>query len=345
VTDPANPQPLWEFTASTLGETWSVPAIGKVRSYSGSRWVAFMGSGYNNRSYGTAGNVFYAVALESGSALRSVTVSNINTSSISQPYSDIYVSIPGSPAIDDSNNDGYIESVYVGDLDGRLWRMNTTNTDVNQWTFTAIYTDRLNYPIVSRPAIWRSSLDSNSPAHVLFGTGGDDRAPNDRMYAFLSVIDGTSPSVEWYIGNAAALGLSASLATGSFSTGEKVWADPVVADNIVYFNTLKGSIENVNPCLNLEQDGGRLYARALQAASGGLGMSVLKTVAGRVESFAMTSKARRMVTIGDQAKVNGLTKREVYIQEYDSTIERLEQPGARFRIAIKSWREVYQIIR
>jgi hypothetical protein len=349
VTDPQNPLPLWEFTATTLGETWSVPAIGKVMQSSTTRWVAFMGSGYDNNPSYTCGNRFYTVRIDTGAALVTKTASNVNTNASLFPwrYTDIYVAIPGSPTAIDKDSNGYIDSVYVGDLDGRMWKLDTSSTSTSNWTFTAIYTDRLNYPIITKPAVWLNPVDPSAPAHIYFGTGGDDRAPSDRNYAFLALVASDSPYIEWYLGNAGDLGLSASLATGALSTGEKVWADPIISDNTVYFSGLKGSIENVNPCLNLA-DIGRLYARYLQNETGGgaMGFSALKgTETSTVENLQLTSKARKAVTLGERRQVGQTTKRDVYLQEYDSTVERLEQPGGRFILIIQSWREVFQIIR
>jgi hypothetical protein len=49
------------------------------------------------------------------------------------------------------------------------------------------------------------------------------------------------------------------------------------------------------------------------------------------------------VTLGETATAEGgLRKREVYIQEYDSTLQRLEQLTGGL-LKIKSWREVYSI--
>lgn len=348
VTNPQNPQPLWEFTATTIGETWSVPAIGKVMQSSTTRWVAFMGSGYDNDPARTVGRVFYVVRIDTGATIVTKTVTNVNTNASGFPwrYPDIYVALPGSPSAVDTDADGYIESVYIGDLDGRMWKLNTSSTSTSNWTFTAIYTDRLNYPIITKPAVWIDPVTPGSPAFVIFGTGGDDRAPSDRTYAILAVQDDSSPAVEWYLGNPSDLGLSASNAKGSFEVGEKVWADPVVSDNTVYVTTLKGSIENVNPCLNLA-DIGRFYARYIQTETGGaMGTSALKgTGSSTVENLQLTSKARKAVTLGERRQVGQATKRDVYIQEYDSTVERLEQPGGRFVLIIKTWREIYQIIR
>jgi len=62
------------------------------------------------------------------------------------------------------------------------------------------------------------------------------------------------------------------------------------------------------------------------------------------EYLQLVSKARRAVTVGEASRVGGrINKREVYVQEYDSTLEMLEQPiGSLLRI--KSWREIYRVI-
>ncbi|MCX6559449.1 MAG: PilC/PilY family type IV pilus protein [Candidatus Aminicenantes bacterium] len=348
VTDPANPLPLWELTNANMGETWSVPAIGQVTQSTTARWVAFMGSGYDNSTSAVVGNRFYVVRLDTGAILVNRTAANVNTNVTGHPhrYTDIYNAIPGSPSAVDINRDGKTEYVYVGDLDGRLYRMPLSSTSTTYWTLNAIYTDRCNYPIITKPALYPDPASGGLPVRVFFGTGGDDRAPADRPYALIDLRDdGTSQTIEWYMGDAAETGLASSLRKGSFGTGEKVWADPVISDKIVYFSTLMGSIENVNPCLNLASLG-RLYARFVQSVAGSvLGGSALKSSSGTaVESLQLASKARKAVTIGERQKAPGSYKREVYIQEYDSTIERLEQPvGALLRIT--SWREIFKVIR
>ena len=346
VTDVNNPAPLWEITASSMGETWSVPAVGRT-NYSTCPWIAFMGSGYNNTGSGTVGNAFYAVRVDTGATVKSFTVNNKNTSSgISKPYTDIADAIPGSPTCLDSNNDGTVENVYVGDLDGRLYRLNASNSSPSNWAFTAIYTDRLYYPIITKPAVWLNTLVSGSAPRIYFGTGGDENAPSGANYSFIALMDQTTPAVEWYMGNATDLGLSSSTCVGSFTAGEKVWADPVISDNIVYFSTLQGSIENVNPCLNLSSSG-FLYARYIQTVSGGtLGSTAFTGASGTgVANLQLASKARRAVTTGEYvAGAGGTPTREIYIQEYDSGIQRMTLSAGSI-LKIKSWREVYQIIR
>ena len=364
VTDPTNPQPLWEMTHTyksgnktypSMGETWSTPALGKVNQSGTARWVAFMGSGYDNVKNGSfnLGRRFYVVRLDTGAVITATNeVSQVNTSSLSgarsaYKYTDIAATIPGSPSAIDLDGNGFVNSVFVGDLDGRLYRMDVTGTNPNNWTLTAIYTDYLYYPIVTKPAIFVDPLEGTARARVYFGTGGDDAAPTDRDYSFVGLVDnGTnSATVEWYLGVPARLNLSSTYQRGTLGSGSKIWADPIIADQIVYFSTLTGSIEAVNPCVNLGQ-GGRLYARYVRVTSTlPVGGTAFRTTATTPPEYLdLMSKARRAVTIGEAERVAGrVSKREVYVQEYDSTLQKLEQPiGSLMRI--KSWREIYRII-
>jgi len=363
VTDPSNPQPLWETshtyvsggrTYRTMGETWSTPAIGKVNHSGAARWVAFMGSGYDNDSSYNVGRRFYVIRIDTGEVIRyTPEITQVATNSLTgarsaYSYPNIVAAIPAAPTAVDLDGDGFLNSVFVGDLDGRLYRMDVTGTNPSGWTLTAIYTDYLYYPIVTKPAVWVDPLEGGpARARVYFGTGGDDAAPATADYSFVGIIDngGNAATVEWYLGVPAKLDLSDSYQRGELGTGSKVWADPVIADQIIYFSTLQGSIEAVNPCTNLGE-GGRLYARYLRYTSAiPVGGTAFKTTTGAPpEYLQLISKARRAVTVGEAERVAGrVNKREIYVQEYDSTLEKLEQPiGSLLRI--KSWREIYRII-
>ena len=366
VTDPSDPQPLWEITHTyrsgsntfpSMGETWSTPAIGKVNHSGTARWVAFMGSGYDNVKSGSfsLGRRLYVVRMDNGAFITATSaVSQVNTATMSGArtayrYANIVATIPGSPTAIDLDQNGFTDSVFVGDLDGRLYRLNVTGTNPSGWTPTAIYTDYLYYPIVTKPAVWTDPLEGGpARARVYFGTGGDDLAPADRDYSFVGLIDngGNAATVEWYLGVPARLNLDASNQRGDLGLGSKVWADPIIADQVVYFSTLRGSIEAVNPCVNLGE-AGRLYARYIRYTSAiPVGGTAFKTTAiTPPEYLDLISKARRAVTVGEAERVAGrVNKREIYVQEYDSTLEKLEQPiGSLMRI--KSWREIYRIIR
>ncbi len=369
ITDPADPLPLWEITnknasnQATMGETWSVPAIGRVNQSGSLVWTAFMGSGYNNVGQSTAGQYFYAVRVDNGQVVRAVRVNDVDTNNNtvmttspprrSYKYANIPDAIVASPTALDSNSDGNLEAVYVGDLDGRLYRMSLADNNPANWGLTAIYTDFLYYPIITKPAVWLDPFATTPTPRIYFGTGGDEGAPANRQYSFVGLIDnGTSAAtVEWYIGDRAVLNLPAGPQVGDkvngLGVGYKVWADPVISDYTIYFSTLPGSIEAVDPCANLAGGAGQLFARIIRPGTAGspVGGTALKSASTvQPEYLQMVSKARRAVTVGDVARVGDQSKREVFMQEYNSTIEMLEQPIGSL-LQIKSWREVYRVIR
>jgi len=345
ITDPDDPEPLWEFTHDWLGETWSVPVVGKIRKSGGDAWLAFMGSGYDNNPSETVGNVFYAIDAETGEYFWAFYAGEVDTSG--ELGWDIPNTIPASPSIVDVDQDGYADAVYVPDLDGRVWKVDVSieYQDPNSWNAEIIYEDSRNYPIISKPAVWINYVSGGTIPRVYFGTGGDDRAPSDATYSFIALLDAPVPEVEWYLGNPSILDLPAEKDVGDLEDGERVWADPKLADYVVYFSTLTGSIDSVDPCESITGVG-KLYARFAQAFTGStLGGTALETASGTKESLDLAIKTKAAVTIGERERAPGGTrKREIYIQEYDSTIQKLEQAGSAL-LKIKSWREIYRIIK
>jgi hypothetical protein len=349
ITDPDDPQPLWEFTDADMGETWSVPVFGKVQIDDEDAWVCFMGSGYDNvAGKKDQGHVFYAVNVETGEKVWDFAISERKTDNRWPNDRNITRSIPGSPSIIDLDSDGYADFVYVGDLEGRMWRVTVTDSFNNpsSWTAAVIYDDPDFYPIITKPAVWVSPSMAVPAPRVYFGTGGDDDAPDTVTYAFLAVLDSGGGQVEWFVGNHDDLGLPEEIDMGDFGSGEKVWADPKIANSIVYFSTLYGNIESVDPCINLAGEG-KLYGRYVAPVAGTLiGGTALTGEGGELlESMALEIKTRSAVTLGEQRRdESGGRRQDVYIQEYDSTIQKLEQPVSSV-LSIKSWREVYKIIR
>jgi hypothetical protein len=344
VTNPDDPQPMWEFTDAGLGETWSIPEVGKIVKDGYDTWAAFTGSGHDNNPDSDAGNVFYVIDIATGDDFWSFVAPDIDTSA---SYTNIPNAISGSPSIIDIDQDGYTDRVYVGDLDGRVWKVDvsTDYIDSGSWTEETLYVDPDNYPIISNTAVWLNPSMTTPVPRLYFGTGGDDDAPDDATYSFIALIDGDVPEIEWYLGDSAILGLDAAQDVGDLNVGEKIWADPKVSDNIVYFSTFAGSIESVDPLENIA-GAGKLYARYIQPVAGTMiGGTSFKTASGPVESLDLTIKTRAAVTMGERERTEGGTrKREVYIQEYDSTIQKLEQTIGSL-LKIKSWREIYKIIK
>jgi hypothetical protein len=359
ITDIEDPQFLWEFTDSSMGETWSVPVIGRITNDGVETWAAFMGSGFDNvAGLGSQGHRFYAVDIEAGDDFWYFNADpEINTSTgdpdgvVWSNATNVARSIPGSPSGVDIDNDGYLDRIYVGDMEGRMWKVDVgiEYQSSDPWDAEVIYQDSMNYPILTKPATHLDIQTVGSLPRVYFGTGGHDNAPDNAAYSFIALIDDPDAAdqndrVEWFMGDPIVLGIPAEKHAGDLSDGEKVWADPKVANTIVYFSTLTGSIETVDPCASLSGVG-RLYGRFTKAVAGApVGGTAFRSASGNLENLGLEIKTRAAVTLGESERIGGVRKREVYIQEYDSTIQKLEQPvGAELKI--KSWREIYKIKR
>jgi len=352
VTDPVNPRPLWEFTDPFMGETWSIPAIVKIATPN--KWVAMFGSGYDNDGDPSVniGHYFYCLDVETGAVIRSFDIKE-NHEPVS-PFG-IQNTLPGSPAVVDIEQDGLADVAYFGDLIGRLWTINLT-ADAATWAPAVIYRDPNNYPIITKPGVYVDVASSNK-VHVYIGTGGDDRAPNNADYSFIALIDTLAGAVvEWFMGPdslVTQLGISAQTKKGFFVPGERIWADPVIANRNVFIATLEGNIESLNPC-NSTSGSGKIYVRYLLGNQ--VGGTALLSQAGRPLEYLVTEqKVRSAVTLGDTQIVQSGNQsqymRKVFIQSFtqpagggpEPPSQVLAQPVIQSGLIIKQWREIYKV--
>ncbi|MBZ0253182.1 MAG: hypothetical protein K8I02_07560, partial [Candidatus Methylomirabilis sp.] len=153
VTDPTAISPRWQYTHASLGEAWSEPRFGRVKIGGVDKWVVFVGSGPNNSD--TKGYLF-AINLEDGSTLYSVKLSDTTSNQAT------------SPQIIDVDADDYIDYVYVGDLAGKLWRIDVRDGSTTNWTKTLLFQADSNQAIMGSPAL---TIDNNNKVRVYFGTG------------------------------------------------------------------------------------------------------------------------------------------------------------------------------
>ena len=127
ITDTTNPQWMWSFTDSKMGETWSEPAIGKV-NVGGDKWMMFVGGGYDTAQNNATGKAFFAVDLSNGSRLFEYYNS---TSGDDRQFMNF--SIAANPTAVDLNNDGYVDRVYIGDVGGQVWKFDVSANSAGSW--------------------------------------------------------------------------------------------------------------------------------------------------------------------------------------------------------------------
>lgn len=178
---------LWEFRHVDLGVTIGQPSIVPLPTIG--RFGVVFSSGYNN---GGEGHVF-VVDAETGELIKQFTT-GIATAGL------------GSPLVVDTDGDAIADRIYVGDLEGRLWRFDLSGNNVGQWDMPNFLTQGPNrfplfrargpngefQPISAQPEAGRNKDGS---IMLFFGTGtfflnGDNVVPADPdVQTFYGVVD------------------------------------------------------------------------------------------------------------------------------------------------------------
>jgi Tfp pilus tip-associated adhesin PilY1 len=290
ITDTLSPAYMWRintFNATTqapyMGESWSKMMTGRVRINVGGvdkeKWVGFIGGGWNggNCTAGgacdTRGKGFFVVDLTDGHVLWSYTYNN-NTA--------LAYSVPATPAIVDTDNDGFIDTAYIGDLGGNVWRFNFCKANnmpscapsgqTTNWSGGLFYnasTSGSIRPIYTSPTV---TPDTYGNIWVSWGTGDktDPTLSGTQDYFYALQDDLTTTRT---IGSfAAALTGSQTFDPAStykgyriqLNTSEKVLADPTVFGGVTYFTTFV-PYSGTDPC----EQGGYSYIYAINYLTGG----------------------------------------------------------------------------
>jgi len=156
---------------SELGETWSEPQFGLVKTASGvDKHVLFVGGGYSSDN--SKGDTVIAINVEDGSIVWQATADAFGV--------DMGYSFPSSVSVIDEDGDDYVDKVYAGDLGGQMWRFAsfTDPSTGNPLTFPGCneIIDHASYPWTG--IVFFKTDDNNSrkffyPPSVTFEIGYD----------------------------------------------------------------------------------------------------------------------------------------------------------------------------
>jgi hypothetical protein len=372
---------------SVMGQTFSRASIGKVRTTTGDRWAAFFASGYNNRNTVNVGRSIYAVDAYTGRPMGEWNLPDVPFNSSSSAPT-IEATLPGSVTLVDANNDGYVDRLYVGDLAGRLWKLNTFANitlgadgvmNSSQYPTCVLY-DAGNAggsnsavrgwaPIISKPAV---AVLSGTTPNVYFGTGGDDSAPSTVQYKFYSIRDNDAltacsnlnrpesslsiNNLEWVIGDnktntTPQQNLSDPNSEGL--PGEKFWGDPIIVNNnAIYFSSLPGQIEQVNPCLDA-QGTSKIYAYAIQpftdtqcirrrAGQNLISGAAYLSAVGKVRNAAVLRGDISSPVAHTMTNLASIPRNDVFIQQFGGQVARISTPGSvpSPTLRVQRWREI-----
>lgn len=190
VTDPNDPQYLWRvdnntsdatlygFPAPTIaisemGQSWSDPEIGKVKVGTTDAIVAIIGGGYSSDN--TTGRGLFMINVLTGALVKQYTYADRTTYSV---LTNMTTCIPSTVLAVDTNFDGYINRVYVGDLVGQMWRFGNQagqeDGNVNNWTPRRLFQSNSGTKIYYPPDL----VLEPGYAYLYFGTGDRNEPMN-----------------------------------------------------------------------------------------------------------------------------------------------------------------------
>ena len=276
VTDTSASQPVFKWilnfpssgpqTQSFLGEPWSQMAIGKVLIGGNEKWIGMIGGGYSKE--GDKGKGVFVIDLKTGAVLWSFAKGSSDTGTTS---SKMDYPIAASPAIVDLDNDGFIDTAYVGDLGGNIWRFgfcmqaegNTCTP--NNWNGSLFFqpSSGFNQPVYTRVAV------AKTPSLWVFWGTGDRENPTATGFVdhFLALQD-PDRSATYTINQLQNIPTEGKVYNGSkmgwylsLNQGEKILSDPTVFGGAALFTTYVPSISSSDPCNRTGTS--KLYAMAI----------------------------------------------------------------------------------
>jgi type IV pilus assembly protein PilY1 len=367
ITDTTNPVYLWEFPKSTdaatlalVGGSWSDPTIGRVKIEDGTelyeRWVAFIGGGFDAKegrretTDAIDGKAFFVVDVKTGDILW-----QFNYDAADDIKKWMKHSVPAPATAVDTNSDGYVDRVYIGDLGGQVWVFDLSFNAITKksnslWSGKRLFkspaggTERHN--IYYQPAV---AFDKNEIPWVFFGTGDRENPIESGTERFYAVKDdglGDYPRDEGNLKDVTSDGNNTFLPPIDPKKGwyirltnqkEQVLAKPAVFNNLVYFTSFSPKETDSDVCTT----GGtaRLYVMEYRSGGGALEVDAMADLAGpagtRWKIIGSGLPSAPIITIDSkgQATVNiGTTELQVSSQKAFSP--------SRNR-ALLYWREVH----
>ena len=283
----------WEFTDTNdadLGYTFSQPSIVKMAN---GKWAAVFGNGYNNteadgKASTTGHAVLYIVDIQTGALIQKLDTKVGST---------VTPNGLATPAPVDTNGDRVTDYIYVGDLQGNMWKFDVSGGSPNQWKsaygtgakpaplFTAKDASGVAQPITSRPEVGKHK---DGGYMVYFGTGkyievGDNIPTGAQTQSFYGIRDNNATVTgrsslkqrtvqvvvdsgmhEYRVTNNDAIDWSTQ--RGWYlelpEQGEKQVSDSILKDGRIIFTTL-------TPTTNACTGGGSSWLMVLDSMSGG----------------------------------------------------------------------------
>jgi type IV pilus assembly protein PilY1 len=288
VTDPADPKPLWDFTAdrnNNVGYSYGTPFITKLGN---GTWVAVVTSGYDNipedKKYANAdgGGYVFVLDLADGHVIKTIptvdssAASAVNVGTVANPSGLARLNIK----VKNFGVDNTALIAYGGDLTGTMWRF-----DLDKGTASKLASFGSTQPIMAAPEIGEIQDPNdvlNTFKMVYFGTGqylgkgdlddtGKQAIYGIRDYGNNTVTDPTTLVQQTVTTSGSTRSISGG--TGDVASGKPGWyvnlpdsGERVAIDLQLFFGTLV--VASTVPSISNCQPGGYGWLYQLDYKSG-----------------------------------------------------------------------------
>ena len=174
--------PNGQMIGQYLGEPWSQVTVGRVRINGNETWVGFIGGGYDGVSCTSSrpvanqrGKAVVVFDLKTGNVLWSYHWNAANNPNVGNNAMGYAIAAP--VAVVDTDNDGFVDRAFVGDIGGNMWQFkfcmkaDGNNCNTSNWQGSLLLarrSDGNNYPIYTEASI---SKDNQNNLWVFWGTG------------------------------------------------------------------------------------------------------------------------------------------------------------------------------
>jgi type IV pilus assembly protein PilY1 len=328
VTHTTDPVYLWEFPKSTdtttlnkMGQSWSDPAIGRIRievdSQLVERWVAFIGGGYMSNTDASEGRYVFVVDIKTGDILKE--------------FSGFSAPIAAPVTVVDTDSDGFLDRFYVGDEEGRMYAGYVGDKDPANWTQATLSVspgaESGKHPFHYPAAV---AFDGKETVWVYAGTGPREDPTSNTVERFYAVKDnGRGPyprgvsdlvDVTQNPGTFTPVPDNKYGWTIKLANKEKVFGKAAVFNRLVYFTTYSPREGDSDPCTT----GGtaRLYVAEFLSGGGALEIDDMGDLAGnttaRSKVIGSGVPSAPIITIdahGQASIIIGTTENQVYSQK------------------------------
>ncbi|PYR79467.1 MAG: hypothetical protein DMF87_11095 [Acidobacteria bacterium] len=343
-------------TEKSVGQTWSDPAVGQAVNASG-KFMVITGSGFLpytqqqavNRGGTAAGTSLYLLDIETGSVFASKDVGNdgqaetVDNCAAVNNCQIMKNALHADPVATGPPESRYVDKVYIGDLDGKVWRFNIVTDTSGVPSFTANPTMLYNASLTgghgsakkagSSQPIFSSmasvTVGGGTQQYIFFGTGSDLLPSNgvNQSYQLLAFLDNGTTGVDAFTTPP-----NLTAVANSTADEEKVTSFPAVAGDIVFFTTT--TFHPQTPCVQpdatlyaLTYTGGPAYDTSGDGTVSSKDSIKAKTVTGARATAPFVVDQHLFFSAGTKAEMFG---------DPDDYNNGVGQVGVR----ILSWREV-----